>query len=139
MAYAKGEGSCRVLAKRFGVSFSTVHARCAREKWRSRKEQIVTKVEQKVESELVDEATAWVKLMKQDCIADRQRIEQSYEQLQPASDPVAVRCLTQSRNTVDSTMRRSLGLPLGDSGRMKVESDGKGGVTVVYDAGNSAL
>lgn len=138
-AYQRGEGSCRILAERFGVKPQALRQRATREGWKKSKSQISEKVSQKVENELVDEATAWVKQMKLDCLRDRERIEASYEQMAPAADPLAIKHLTGSRHTVDATMRRSLGLPLGDSGRMKIEADGHGGVSVIYNPADSAI
>jgi hypothetical protein len=125
VAYQSGQGSCQQLADRFKVSVSTLEKRCHREKWLIERQRIGNVAEKRIgqalEETIIDEATAWVRRIKASCERDLERIEETYEQLHPAADPVAVRCLTQAKKSVDDMMRRALCLP--DSPQ-KVEHSG---------------
>jgi hypothetical protein len=109
-SYQKSEGSCRELAEKFGVNHHTVEARCKREGWRKEKSEIAQNVTEKVQSQLVDEATDWIIKMKVSCLKDLERIEATYAQLEPAADPVAIRCLTQAKKAINDIMRQSIGI-----------------------------
>lgn len=53
----------------------------------------------------------WIKKVKEACERDWQRIEESYDQMGPAADPIACKCLTQARKTVNEMMRQALCIP----------------------------
>lgn len=56
-------------------------------------------------------AQEWVAMISRSCLKDYQRIEESYDQMQPAPDPGALRQLTMARKNLDDMMRRCLGMP----------------------------
>lgn len=110
-AYQKGEGSCRELAERFGLSVHAIEKRCEREKWRAERAEIVAKVSEKVIEILTNESVEWVQRIKKSCVKDLDRIDESYDQMAPAADPLAIKHLTGAKKLSDDVMRRALGLP----------------------------
>lgn len=57
-AYRRGEGSLRELAKRFGVSASSVMKRAARDKWDAERQQTESKAQQKAAEKDVETLAA---------------------------------------------------------------------------------
>lgn len=66
---------------------------------------------QEIATKLTITKEEWIKKVTEACKADWQRIEETYDQLEPAADPVAVKCLTSARKSIDDIMRRSLCIP----------------------------
>jgi len=110
-AYLRGDGSCAVLAKKFDLPTGTIARRCQREGWKKDVCRISEEVCKTTRSKVLDAATSWVDRIRKSCERDMERIDATYTQLDPAADPIAVRCLTQARKTVDDMMRRALQLP----------------------------
>lgn len=61
LAYQRGEGSCKVLAEKFGMTHAAVRRRCDRHKWRIERKHIDAGVVEKVQRVLVDEATHFLR------------------------------------------------------------------------------
>jgi len=110
--YQRGEGSCRELAQRFGISESSVENKCFREKWRVEKKELEEKVKEKVEAVLVDEATAWVRdTIKRGWQARKEIDEAKAQAASPAIDPAMQDALSRVEARFDDMVRRALGLP----------------------------
>ncbi len=116
-AYQRGEGSCRVLAERFGVSRKAMEHRCHREGWKKSREKIGEKVEKKIEADLVGEGTAWVRETLRRAVRVRENIDASRDQFatdpkgRPVIDMLNIKTMLQAEQVADNLARRALGLP----------------------------
>lgn len=133
-AYQRGEGSCRVLADRFGVTFKAIESRCFREKWRAQKKEIAGKVQEKVIDSLSLGAIAWVNATIERANRARGLIDASIEQFatdekeRPVIDLLNVNTMLQAETKADDMARRALGLPDTPS---KVEVEGSMVINVI--------
>lgn len=110
-AYQRGEGSCNVLAQRFGLSVKSISNRCTREGWKRKGEEIRRKVEEKTEEKIVDAAVKWVDDTLRRCEKYRAEIDAAKEQLSPAVDPGAQVMFAKVEKIIDDMYRRSSGMP----------------------------
>jgi len=125
--YQRGEGSCRELGERFGLTPRSVTLHCAREKWRVKKVELEKRVSQKVEEVLVGEATDWVKDTIKRGWKARREIDESKNQMAPAVDPIALDALSRVEVRFDDMVRKAFGLP----DTMKHEVNGSMVINVV--------
>ncbi len=116
IAYQKGEGSCRELAEKFGLSEDSVQNKCKRAKWRKEKAIIDQKVTEKVTEKIVDAATKWVDDTLKRAERYRGDIDASREQCgttpdgKALMDPDVMRDYATVELKMDDMARRSLGL-----------------------------
>lgn len=108
--YQRGEGSCRELAERFGVSEHAAENRCRREGWRKEKMEIGGKVAEMIVEKVSDKATAHVKATLALCEALYADIQRSREQLLPAIDPPALDALARALTRINQVARQTLGI-----------------------------
>ena len=149
-AYTRGEGSAKQLAARFGVSFAAVNRRACRERWadtvREVSERVVSQVSQRVTDATADALAGAAIAWRDDTLARmaRARGDVDASRKQYATDPTTgapvmdmpdVQTMLRAEQIADDVARRSLGLPLGDAGRLRVAVDGQGGVAVQWDRG----
>lgn len=111
-AYQRGEGSCRELAERFGISQNSVEHRCKRGKWRAEKAEIGQKVVAKVVDTLAMDATRFVQETIMRGLQYRKEIDLSKEQAAaPAIDPMMLDSLSRTEVRVTDMVRKAFGIP----------------------------
>jgi transposase-like protein len=127
-AYQKGEGSCRELAQKFGLTHDQVRNKCHREKWASKKSEIQEKLEAKVAQKVTQEAEKLVESLASDqrkhvddtlkrAARLRASIDAAIESFptdpngRSLIDPEFIETLTRSEQRLDDMLRLSLGLP----------------------------
>jgi len=116
-AYQRGEGSCRELAERFGVSHSTIMKRCAKEKWKIQAEEINRKVEEKIVEKVSDAAAEYIKRKlkriercEKDIDASRNQFPTD-EEGAVVMDMLNVKHMLQAEAQADEITRKALGIP----------------------------
>lgn len=127
-AYQKGEGSCRELAEKFGLTAFQVSNKCKREKWavsKSRIEQVFDQTLTKEVTKTVESTVQALAASQRKHIADtlkrasrlRASIDAAIESFptdpngRSLIDPEFIEALTRSEQRLDDILRRSLGLP----------------------------
>lgn len=99
-AYQRGEGSCSVLSKRFGIRHTTLQRRITNEKWRAEKKEVLCKVSEEVAREIYKPTVDLYEKLVKGFQKDLEIIETSYDQAANMLEPVDVRHLVSARKMI---------------------------------------
>lgn len=109
-AYQRGEGSCRELAEKFGVSFIAIRNRCNREGWKSEMVKIGEKVTQKVVESLAQRGVAHAERMLKRYDNWLCKIDKVMPLAMKKIKEASLRDLVTSQTQLDQAARKAYGL-----------------------------
>lgn len=113
--------SIRELGERYGIHHESLKTRAMRERWKEKRELLLTELNETIQKEMVSETEEWLKRVKARGRKDWEIVDKSVDGLGGEVDPDSMSGYMRSRKIIDDMVRRSLGL----RDEMDVTSGGK--------------